>query len=270
MEASDPAWLQRHGAALAAPAGVAERGVAGAFTTPDLYGARIRAGAAGAVEVVVPHPCGREGWYVLPWPAALDAFRPSLADRALARRLQGEAVSPVRLRQAARAVAAEGLGGRALRRAAAATPEGWAEGGAVALAGRLCRVRALAEALRDWSSGREAAGERERAESLAARALALLPSAASLACAEPPGPERADWLLDGWDMLAALWGVSGPEHRAAALRRMAALVPEPPAEMLRWPGCAALARLPPVPRAVQGRPIPAARCEAALARWMAP
>jgi hypothetical protein len=41
---------------------------------------------------------------------------------------------------------------------------------------------------------------------------------------------RADWLLDGWDTVAALWRTAEPEMRAAALGEMALIVPVIPVE----------------------------------------
>lgn len=269
MDAPDSVWTQSNVAALASPQRCVERGVVGPFTTPMLFGARVRGGAGEQVEVLVPHPSGREGWFVLPWPSVVEACRPSLMDRALAGRLGAVPLTPARLRADAAAAAGEGLGGRMLRRAAASAP------GRAPLAPRLERLRAMVAGLQRWEAEAPAGAERARGRAVAARSGAVL--AAVLGLAAPasagaqPEAERADWLLDGWDLFAALWSVTPVEERLLAVRRMAALLPPIPEEMLAWPGCEILARVPPPPaRAPGSLLLPAARCEAALAAWLAP
>jgi hypothetical protein len=312
MDGPDSVWLQKNAAALATPARVAERGVAGPFSTPALFGARVRLGGSEQIEVVIPNPSGRDGWLVLPWSSVLEAFRPTLADRALAQRLGLVPPTPARVRAAAMAVAAEGLGGRPLRRAAEAAaardaaratqlravlaaraPARAAEAPALldfgldtaegALGARMRRVRAFADSLEAWHSSAALAGEQQRARIIAQRAAKVLGPAAGLVAAAreallaapagspaPPETERAAWLLDGWDLLAALWEASAGEDRVAALRRIAAVVPGVPEEVLAWPGCAPLGGpAAPLPPAAPGATVPAARCEAALALWIA-
>ncbi|HYZ34659.1 MAG TPA: hypothetical protein VE684_20545, partial [Crenalkalicoccus sp.] len=65
----------------------AARGVAAPFTTPALLGARLRTSRPGAPELVLPHPAGAQGVYILNWPALADLCTPSLHDGALWERL---------------------------------------------------------------------------------------------------------------------------------------------------------------------------------------
>ena len=270
MDVPEPVWTQSDAAALASPQRCVERGVAGPFTTPALFGARLRGGAGEQVEVLVPHPAGREGWFVLPWPSVVEAFRPSLLDRALAGRLGAERLTPARLRAEARAAAAEGLGGRALRRAAAGAAPGRAP-----LGPRIQRLREMLAGLERWQAEAPAGEEQARGRAVAGRAATVL--GALLGLAEPasagaePEAERAEWLLDGWDLFAALWAVTPAAERLRAVRRMATLIPPIPQEMLAWPGCEGLAAAPPPPARAPGSALPStARCEAALAAWLAP
>ncbi|MGG5811292.1 hypothetical protein, partial [Falsiroseomonas sp. CW058] len=75
------------------------------------------------------------------------------------------------------------------------------------------------------------------------QALAALP--ARLAAGQDPVPEitalaeRPDWILDGWDMLAALWAASPPAEHGMALHDALAQLPVPPLEAETWPGPAA-------------------------------
>jgi hypothetical protein len=250
MTRLDTPTLDRFAAALLQPATLAERGVHAPFTTPALFAARLRQGPTHAAEVVMASPSGRRGWLVLPWPAALDACQPSLADRALVARLGREALSPDTVRAAARAVALDGLAGRRARRAAAsaaATP---------------APVR-FAQALLDWCPEAPLEEDRRAATTLAARLGAAVGAAAQSEAT------RAAWVLDGWALLAALWQVGEAEHRPALLRRSVALCPLPSEDMLAWPGCAALGGSPPA----AGAPLrfaTQAQCERALAAWLSP
>jgi hypothetical protein len=269
MTAPDKVWTQNNAAALASPQRCVERGVLGPFTTPMLFGARVRGGAGEAVEVLVPHPSGREGWFVLPWPSVVEACRPTLMDRALASRLGAVPLTPARLRADAQAAAAEGLGGRSLRRAAAGAAPGRAP-----LAPRIQRLRSLVAGLQAWEAEAPAGAERTRARALAARSAAVLAAVLGMAgrasSGAEPEAERVDWLLDGWDLFAALWSVTPVAERLLAVRRMAALIPPIPDEVLAWPGCEELARVPAAPPQPAGSTLlPTARCEAALAAWFA-
>ncbi len=125
-----------------------ERGVAAPFLTPVLAGARLRAADGGRTgsDVLLPHPAGREGSYVIPWAAALQECRPAYADRLLVAYLQGSPISPRPVWQAARRVAAEGLYGRAAR-LAGVTAEALASARREELARRLAARARGAEAL---------------------------------------------------------------------------------------------------------------------------
>ena len=51
---------------------------------------------------------------------------------------------------------------------------------------------------------------------------------------------RTEWLLDGWDRIALLWGdARWPAAQRAALLEMAQLVPDLPLEAADWTGPAA-------------------------------
>ena len=91
----------------------AERGVAVPFTTPVLSGTRARQ-AAGGVELVVPHPAGVRGVYVLRWAELGNFCAATLHDQALAEGVGRLAsVTPGSVRAVARAVAQDGAAGAA-------------------------------------------------------------------------------------------------------------------------------------------------------------
>jgi hypothetical protein len=105
------------------PATFQERGVAVPFTTPAMAGARVRSAARG-VELIVPHPAGVRGVYIMTCPEVANFCAATLHDVRLADCLSElRSASPLEVRDAARAVAAEGLAGRAARQAAAAAIE---------------------------------------------------------------------------------------------------------------------------------------------------
>jgi hypothetical protein len=113
-------WLARYDAGKYQPVTFLERGVALPFTTPALLGGRIRPGERTSPELVLANPAGAEGVYILPWSGMPDVCTPTLHDRALWGRVAQLAIlTPRTVRQATRAVAAEGLAGRAAARAAA-------------------------------------------------------------------------------------------------------------------------------------------------------
>jgi hypothetical protein len=90
-----------------------ERGVAVPFTTPLLGGTRARLARRG-LELIVHNPAGGRGVYVMHWSAAASFCRPTLHDKVLNSRLALlETVTPATVREAARAIAAEGLAGEA-------------------------------------------------------------------------------------------------------------------------------------------------------------
>ena len=103
------------------PMRFAERGVFLPFTTPFLLGGRIRRADRGGAELVLAHPAGAEGVYILPWSAMPSLCAPTLHDRALWERAAAlPGLSPAAARRAARAVAEAGHAGRDAARAAVA------------------------------------------------------------------------------------------------------------------------------------------------------
>ena len=241
--------LDKFEAALRQPASWAERGVHMPFTSPVLFGARLRGRGSLPPEVVLAHPGGQRSFLVMPWPAAVDACRPSLADRALMRALEGQAPGPGAVRLAAAAVAGTGLLGRGALRAPPAGP---------------LDARALSLALTAWRAEAPTEEDRRRAVALAAQAAAV-----ALAAQAQPDPARRAWLEDGWGLLAALWAVGEAEDRPALVRRFCAILPLVPEEALAWPGCEPLLGLaPPSHPGAQGRFATQPRCEAAVARWI--
>ncbi|MBR0661380.1 hypothetical protein [Neoroseomonas oryzicola] len=114
--------LERFGTAAYQPATFLDRGVTVPFTTPFLLGARIRpTETRSGLELVISNPAGGRGFYIVPWAAMPEVCSPTLHDRRLWQRLSDQtAVTPSLVRETARAVAAEGLAGRA---AAAAVAE---------------------------------------------------------------------------------------------------------------------------------------------------
>jgi len=102
------------------PATFAERGAAIPFTTPMLAGARAR-GAPRGLEIVVPHPAGVRGLYILRGSEIANYCAATVHDLLLGEQLARLSVfSPATIRQAARAVAKEGSAGRKARDAALA------------------------------------------------------------------------------------------------------------------------------------------------------
>ena len=100
-----------------------ERGVAVPFTTPAMAGARARSAARG-VELIVPHPAGVRGVYIMTCSEVVNFCAATLHDMRLADRLAAmSSISPQEMRVVAREVAAEGLAGRAAGQAALAAVE---------------------------------------------------------------------------------------------------------------------------------------------------
>ena len=98
-----------------------ERGAAVPFITPQLNGARARPASRGGLEFTVPNPSGGKGVYIVPWDGIFSLCRPTVHDCRLISLLSSQrAVTPGSIREAARAIAAEGLAGRAARTAAEA------------------------------------------------------------------------------------------------------------------------------------------------------
>lgn len=257
-------WAGPGARALARPATCAERGVTACFTTPQLHGSRLRAAPQTGLEVIVPNPSGRDGWFVVPWSAVLEQFKPSLADRALVLNLQDEKLTPSSLRAQAVRVAAKGLAGRAARRAA----HDIALRGGLVGANRITRIQTFMEEMAQII--RETAGDADlrRAEGLYAQGSAALTAAASQPTADPQGGERREWLLDGWDLLAAGWSVAKPEDRPSLLRRLAALAPPVPLEVEGWVGGEYLAAAGSPRGGSNGGAVTQSLAEAAFARWL--
>ncbi|HTZ69279.1 MAG TPA: hypothetical protein VMB71_01385 [Acetobacteraceae bacterium] len=106
--------------ALWQPSTFLERGVAVPFTTPMLAGTRARPATRG-VELVVPHPAGVRGVYIVAWSELRNFCAPTVHDVLLSERISAlRSVTPRDIRRAARSVAAEGAAGRGARSAAVA------------------------------------------------------------------------------------------------------------------------------------------------------
>jgi len=261
----DPSSLDAFAAASGKPARCAERGVAAPFTTPLLFAARLRLGPGQGIEVLVPNPSGREGWFVLPWVAAREALQPSLADQALIAALtplvtDTAELQPAQMCEAARHAASAGLAGRAARRAASQSRPSGAE-----------TMRGFAQALDAWLITCPIEEDRRRAAALAVRVAAIAAAATALKAdsARQETAQRLAWVLDGWVLLALLWHFSPPEARIAVLRRSMALAPPSADEMRRWPGCGDLGLMPEAPPlAPQTHFVAPAICEAVLAEWL--
>jgi len=250
-------------AAVPSPVRCAERGVAAPFTSPLLFATRLRLGAGLGIEVLVPNPAGRAGSFVLPWPAATEAFQPSLADQALIQALNpllvaGVELQPEHVRQAARLAACTGLAGREARHSGLS--------GHVAARG-VDAMRVFAHSLECWLRNCPIEDDRQRAAAFALRVTAIADAASVL---EVGCAQRTAWVVDGWLLLAILWRLAPAEARIAVLRRCLALAPPPADEMLQWPGCGRLTHFYEVlPLSLAAGFVDSAVCEAALAEWLA-
>ena len=90
-----------------------ERGVLVPFTTPMLSGTRARPGERQGMELIIPNPSGGGGAYILAWESVRELCRPTVHDTKLQERVAAlPSISPSSIRQAARAIAAEGFAGR--------------------------------------------------------------------------------------------------------------------------------------------------------------
>jgi hypothetical protein len=314
----EPAALERFATASVQPAMSAERGAVAPFTAPLLLGARVRQSPAKGIEVIVPSPAGREGWFILPWSAAEDALHPSLMDRALVEALGPETATPGSIRRATLHAAESGLGGRAMRRATTneraayqrrlvltktaldqadagfATPifvDCGLQGITAPLPAAARRVGKFAGDLLAWLPKAPSEEERRRATALSARAAAIAGAADALIAAtrahlyelqglrrrwEVDGPvwlteaQRAEFVLDGWELLAGLWQMADEKDRVQSLRRCLALAPPMAEEMLSWPGCMPLTNPPQWPPSPAGAAfITASRAEAVITAWIA-
>lgn len=115
------ATLESYATGRYEPATYLQRGISLPFTTPVLLGARIRPSDRQSAELILAHPAGGDGVYVLPWAALPDICAPTLHDRALWAKVgRLPMLTPQAVRDAARSVAEQGLAGRAAARAAQA------------------------------------------------------------------------------------------------------------------------------------------------------
>lgn len=236
MPPPDAKGLDRYGTEVATPPRVADRGVCAPFTTPALFGTRLRSAVRGEVELLIPIPSGRPGWLVMPWAAVMDAFSPTIADRALVADLGASRIKPETIAAAALRVAGYGLAGRAARRAAetsvtaarrhdalvtAQLEQRLQNGGdmlplfldtglggdAAPLARRAGRILEFAQMLLHWRQTCLSDEDRARAGLLAARATAVAESASFLIAttrtlAADPAGLRALWSADREEVLA--------------------------------------------------------------------
>lgn len=96
-----------------------ERGVAVPFTTPLLGGTRARPSERARIELIVPNPSGGRGVYIVPWTGVCQLCHPTVHDTKLYQAIaERRGITPASIRQAACAVAARGLAGRAAATAA--------------------------------------------------------------------------------------------------------------------------------------------------------
>lgn len=213
MGPTDFRLLERYAAEVAVPPRCADRGVSAGFTTPALFGTRLRPAVKGEVELLIPNPSGRAGWLVVPWAAVMDAFSPTIADRMLVAGLGAEEILPETMAAATLRVAGAGLAGRAALRAAQAQVTGMqsldayttaqleqrvqgagellplfrdcgigGDGGAP-LARRAGRLLEFAQMLTHWRQTCPFDEDRNRAAGLAARATAVAEAASALIAA---------------------------------------------------------------------------------------
>jgi hypothetical protein len=231
MPGPDLLRLDRYAAAMPErPASFAERGVAVPFTAPMLAAARLRRLPDRLPELLLPALGGR-GVYILGWEACFGLCAPTLHDRQLWDRLAALArPTPASVRAAARAAALTGIAGRPA--AAAARIADAMEPGS-AMAARLRAIEAAAAALEGWAAA--AADPADRRAALLVAGTARLALAAAAANAQGPA-ERPDWLLDGWDRIAAIWAEAPVADRRAALHDILVALPIPPREAEAWPG----------------------------------
>jgi len=194
------------------PASFSERGVAVPFTTPLLVGARVRPAERAGTELVVPNPSGGRGVYILPWRSVRQICHPTVHDTRLYEKIGGlPALTPAGIRQAARAVAADGFAGRAAQAAISSAAE--ADRDEQLLANFLLLMR-LVEQVEPGSIG-DAAGlvPTMALEQKAKRVVAMV--APTLGCS----PENIATALEG---LAELFGPVGvpPQEVSARLPRL--------------------------------------------------
>lgn len=156
------------------PATFLERGATVPFTSPLLQQGRLRLAAGKHREIVIRNPSGAPGWYVGPFEAAVEMARVTVHDRLVYRRIEATgAVTPLEVREAVRAVAADGYAGQDAKAAAIAAIE------AEETAWRDTYARLLAALLRQSrrSGGEAIAAAHSRAELMAATPALVAPVA---------------------------------------------------------------------------------------------
>jgi hypothetical protein len=171
--------------------------------------------------------------------AAREAVRAALLERLA---ISGEAapIAPADLATLGTALAGIGLGP--------------VVAGPVAQA--MAQIRGVVAGLEEWARLAPGPDQRRAAAILVGAAqLTLAKAEASLATLWPllarpqallaaPGAlgqlvllaERPDWLLDGWEAVAAMWTACAADRRGDALAEMLGLLPVLPLEVDRWPG----------------------------------
>lgn len=123
-----------------------ERGIAVPFTTPQLAGARVRPGARGGLELLVPNPSGGRGVYIVAWESMASLCRPTVHDARLSAMVAGvRGVTPGAIRAAARHAAAQGYAGRRAAAAAEAAMQADRQAGLLVNFGLLLQLVRAAE-----------------------------------------------------------------------------------------------------------------------------
>jgi hypothetical protein len=258
-----------------------ERGVSVPFTTPFLFGARLRDGEDGrAREIVVANPYGGAGVYVLPARNAKDVCSPTVHDRLLLERLEAEPdLSPVLVVRLALALGVQGYAGRLVRRAAeqahrerevlreslrgkpsrAATlssGEGDPAGAEEVLGFRRRLLERLRETVKFFPASAETQGPNgtraalalfhagiavRRGEALLRAIDAIFTVAKGTDDTSVPGRLRMlanelAWILDGWDVVCALWRRAPGRMIVAPFGDLGRLVPVMPPGVAREAG----------------------------------
>jgi len=161
--------LEQYATGRFEPSTYLERGISLPFTTPVLLGARVRPAERQTAELILSHPGGGDGVYVLPWAGLPDICAPTLHDRALWAKVANlPMLTPATIREAALSVAARGLAGRAAARAAS-------EAVAAARHGRtLAHYQLLLTLVRQGEGGTGIPPERDTPANIQLRAHAVL------------------------------------------------------------------------------------------------
>ncbi len=206
-----------------------ERGVLVPFTAPLLAGTRTRPNERDGLDLIVPNPSGGQGVYILPWDGVRELCRPTVHDIKLHERIAAApGISPASIRQAARAVAAEGLAGREASAAAEEAAEAEKRDHALA-----CFLLATALAAQLDPGGDAAAPPAgERLDDMEERARQATEAAA------PRLGKTQEQLGAQLEALAAAFGGVGVEPQAARFRlaRAAQGLGQLHADLVAWRG----------------------------------